>query len=106
MLGKLRGAALRLAVGKECQGQLQIDFDADVAPLGDHAKPLVLEALRNLGLQTDELSKWDVSLAPRSIRMQGVLSTDAQRRVFSVVELPAGDLSAGETSPGRDRSSA
>ena len=97
VLGKLRGAALRLAVGTECQGQLQIDFDADVAPLGDNAKPIVLQALGNMGFQTDELSKWDVSLAARSIRMQGVLSTDAQRRVFSVIELPAAELAAGET---------
>jgi hypothetical protein len=100
VLEKLRGAALRLAVGKDCQGQLQVDFDADVAPLGDHAKPLVLQALGHLGMQTDELSKWEVSLAPRSIRMHGVLSTDAQRRVMSVIELPAAELNDGEGSPG------
>ncbi len=100
VLGKLRGATLRIAVGDDCRGQLQIDFGADVAPLGDMAKPLVLQAMTNLGLNNDEFSHWDVSLAPRSIRMQGVLSADAQRRVFSVIELPAADLGAGEASPG------
>jgi hypothetical protein len=98
--GALRGAALRLAIGNDCQGQLQVDFNADVAPLGNQAKPLVLHALENLGLQTDELAKWKVTLAERSIRMQGPLSADALRRVFSVIELPAADLGAAETSPG------
>jgi hypothetical protein len=96
VLETLRGASLRIAVGNDCQGQLQIDFGADVAPLGDLAKPLVLHALTNLGFPTDELSKWEVSLAPRSIRMQGTLTPEMQRRVFSVIELPAADLSGDD----------
>ena len=36
VIAKLRGANLRLAIGEKCQGQLQIDFDADVAPLKRH----------------------------------------------------------------------
>jgi hypothetical protein len=94
VLGTLRGAALRLAIDDDCQGQLQVDFDADVAPLGDLAKPLVLGALENLGLATDELATWKVSLAEKSIRMNGPLSADGQRRVFSVIELPAPKLDA------------
>jgi hypothetical protein len=94
VLGTLRGAALRLAINDDCQGQLQIDFDADVAPLGDLAKPLVLGAPENLGLSTDELSTWKVSLTGKSIRMNGPLSADAQRRVFSIIELPAPKLGA------------
>jgi hypothetical protein len=100
ILATLRGAALRVAVGKDCQGQLQIDFDAEVAPLGDDAKPLVLHALGNLGFQTDELDDWEFSLDGKSIRMRGVLSAGAQRRVFSVIELPAVNLAADESSPG------
>ncbi|MCC6491395.1 MAG: hypothetical protein IT424_00050 [Pirellulales bacterium] len=92
VVAKLRGAALRIAVGAECQGQLQIDFDADVAPLSAVAGPLVLHALENLGFPAQEISQWDVSLAERSIRMRGVLSTAAQRRVMSVLELPPVDL--------------
>jgi hypothetical protein len=100
VLGKLRGVMLRLAIAKDCKAQLQIDFDADVAPLGDSAKPIVIQALTNMGFQAEELSKWDVTLAARSIQMHGVLSTDAQRRVFSVIELPAAELKPGEASPG------
>jgi hypothetical protein len=100
VLSKLRGAALRLAVGNSCQARLQIDFDADVAPLREVAKPLVLHALANLGFQTDELDDWQVSFAPRSIRMQGVMSEDAQRRVFSVIELPTAELAPNESESG------
>lgn len=100
IIAKLRGAALRIAVGAECQGQLQIDFDADVAPLADVAKPLVVQALDNLGFPTDEVSKWEVSLADRSIRMRGVLSTNGQRRVMSIMELPAVDFKATEAPDG------
>jgi len=96
VLSKLRGANLRLAIGDSCQGQLQIDFDAEVAPLGDSAQPLVLQALNNLGISTTEFAEWKTTLAGKSIRMQGVLSTDAQRRVFSIIELPTVEMDNGE----------
>lgn len=100
VLTKLRGAALRLAIGKRCRGRLQVDFDADVEPLKKIAQPLVLEALANLGVSTAELADWRVSFADRSIHMEGDLSTDAQRRVFSIIELPSVELKPGEASAG------
>jgi hypothetical protein len=102
VLTKLRGAALRLAIGEKCQGQLQIDFDADVAPLGDVAQPLVFQALNNLGISTTELASWKVTLADRSVRMQGDLSTDAQRRIFSVIELPSVELGGSPATGGAE----
>jgi hypothetical protein len=94
VVAKLQGAALRVAVGKDCQGQLQIDFDADAAPLKDVAKPMVLDVLSNLGFRTNELAEWSFSVTGKSIHMNGTLSTNAQRRVFSVVELPAARAAA------------
>jgi hypothetical protein len=76
-----------------------------VAPFGDLAKPLVLGALQNLGLHADELAAWKVTLAGKSIRMNGPLSADAQRRVFSVIELPVPELDApadGSATAGSD----
>jgi hypothetical protein len=96
IIAKLRGANLRLAIGEKCQGQLQIDFDADVEALGDLAKPLVMQAFDNLGLSSAELADWKVTLAGNSIRMQGELSTNAQRRVFSIIELPAVEMDDAE----------
>ena len=91
VLGKLRGAALRLAVGKDCQGQLQVDFDADVAPLGDFAKPMVLQALGNLGLQTDEISKWEVSYGRDRSACMASVDRLPTAGVMSVIELPAAE---------------
>ncbi len=96
VVASLRGVTLRVAVGEKSQGQLQIDFGEDVAPLKPFAKQLVIEALGNMGFQTDELKAWDDSLTDHAIRMRGDLSTDAQRRLFSVVELPAADLNSTE----------
>lgn len=100
LLGSLRGAALRVAIADKCNAQVQIDFGADVAPLGDLAKPLVMEALTAVGMPTAELEKWDISLADRSIRLRGDLSTDAQRRLFSVIQLPAADLAPDQAANG------
>jgi hypothetical protein len=98
VLSTLRGAALRLAISDKCQGQLQIDFAADVAPLGDLAKPLVMDALSRLGMRTEEFDFWNITLEGQSILMRGDLPTDAQRRVFSLIELPAADLKDAEPS--------
>jgi hypothetical protein len=57
----------------------------------------VLHALQTLGFSTDEAAKWDLSLSARSIRMRGVLDTDGQRRVLSVIELPAVDLQGNDS---------
>ena len=56
-----------------------VGFDGKhwTAPLKDIAKPLVFEALGSLGFRTGELEGWSLTLGPRSIRMQGVLSPDA-----------------------------
>jgi hypothetical protein len=99
-LSSLRGVALRVAIGKDCQGQLQIDFGSDTSPLREHAKEIILQALENLGMQTEELAKWDIDVAARSIRMRGDLSTDAMRRLFSVIQLPAGELQPGDSGTG------
>jgi hypothetical protein len=97
VVSSLRGVNLRVAVGEKSQGQLQIDFLDNVASLEPFAKQLVMEALGNVGFQTDELDVWSLSLTDKSIRMRGDLSTDAQRRLFSVIELPAVDLKATES---------
>jgi hypothetical protein len=50
-------------------------------------------------MRTEEFDFWTVTLEKNSILMRGDLSTDAQRRVFSVIELPAADLKGAEASP-------
>ncbi len=89
VLASIQGAVLRVAVGKDVQAQLRIDFAADVAPIKAVAKEMVIQALDNLGAHVTDLESWKVELTDRAILMRGPLSKDGQRRVFSVVEIPS-----------------
>jgi hypothetical protein len=93
ILGSLKGATLRIAIGDKAQGQLRIDFDQDVTPLKAVAKDLVVQVLGDLGAHTDDMESWKVEVKDKTILMQGVLSQDGLRRVFSIVELPSAKFS-------------
>ncbi|MCA9229335.1 MAG: hypothetical protein KDA57_01680 [Planctomycetales bacterium] len=89
VLASLRGAVLRVAVGKDVQGQLRIDFDKPISAIQGIAKELVINALDNLGAHVEDLADWKLELEEKAITMRGPLSTDGQRRVFSVIEIPS-----------------
>jgi len=93
MLGSLQGATLRIAIGDDAQAQLRIDFGEDVTSLKSVAKELIVDVLGNLGAHTDDLESWKLEVKGKSIQMQGKLSEDGMRRVFSVVELPSAKFS-------------
>ncbi len=89
IFSSLQGAILRVAVGKDVQGQLRIDFAEPVAPIKSIAKELVLKTLDNLGAPINDLADWKVEIEEKAITMRGPLSKDSQRRVFSIVEIPS-----------------
>jgi len=89
VLVSLQGAVLRVAVGKDVQGQLRIDFAEPIAPIRPIAKELVLQSLENLGAHVEDLSDWKLELEEKAITLRGPLSKDGQRRVFSVIEIPS-----------------
>jgi hypothetical protein len=93
MLGSLRGATLRIAIGEQAQAQLRIDFDEDVTPLKAVAKELIVQVLGDLGAHTDDLESWKLEIKGKTILMRGKISQDGLRRVFSVVELPSAKFS-------------
>ena len=89
ILTSLQGATLRVAVGKDVQAQLRIDFGSDIASLEPVAKELVLSVLDDLGANVSDMESWKLSVKERAIHMEGPLSQDGQRRIFSVIELPS-----------------
>lgn len=93
LLSSLQGAVLRVALADDAQAQLRIDFAEDVTPLKAVAQELVLQVLGNLGANVDELQSWKTEVKGQAILMQGSLSQDGQRRVFSVIELPTAKFS-------------
>ena len=89
VLTSLQGAVLRVAVGNDVQGQLRIDFATSVAPIKGVAKQLVLGVLDDLGAHFEDLPSWKMELEDQAITMRGPMSENAQRRIFSVVEIPS-----------------
>ena len=102
IVASLRGAMLRVAIDKTASGQLEIEFGEDVAPLKSIAKPLVLEALRDMEAEVADLESWKVQLRGNVIDLRGPLSADALRKVFSVLELPAVHLGESKGRPDRE----
>jgi hypothetical protein len=103
ILASLQGAVLRVAVGKDVQGQLRIDFAKSVAPIKTVAKEMVISVLDDLGAHVADLANWKLELAEKAITMRGPLSQDGQRRVFSVVEIPSTKFSTlKDVKPGGD----
>jgi hypothetical protein len=100
ILASLRGTTLRVAIGKTAQAQLRIDFGSDVGPLKEVAKDLVLSVLDDFGANIEDMKSWKVEVKPTAIHMEGPLSQDGLRRIFSVIELPTTKFSTLKDSGG------
>ena len=85
----VQGVTLRIAVGQSAKGTLRVDFSDSPTVLGTQAKPLLLEAFNEFGAQLPGLDQWTVKTETKTIVLEGTLSTDALRRVFSLLELPS-----------------
>ncbi len=90
----LQGVTLQIAVGQSAKGTLKVDFSDSPSVLGAQAKPLLLEALDNFGASLPGLDQWTAKIDSRSIVLEGTFSTDALRRIFSLLELPSTKFSS------------
>jgi hypothetical protein len=88
-LADLRGLTLGARVTKRVHGVLRIDFDRDITVLADVAKPLFLETLGEAGAAIDEFADWDVNVSEKRISLEGDLTQDGLRRLFSFLEIDA-----------------
>lgn len=93
LISSLRGASLRIMVGDKAEAQLRIDFAQDITALDRIAGDLVIHVLEQIGVTIPGLEDWQTKVVGTSIRMQGELSQDSQRRIFSLVELPSAKFS-------------
>lgn len=93
LISSLRGASLRIMVGDKAEAQLRIDFAEDISALDRIAGDLVIGVLDEIGVTIPGLEDWQTKVVGTSIRMQGELSQDGQRRIFSLVELPSAKFS-------------
>jgi hypothetical protein len=105
ILASLQGATLRIAVGKNAQAQLRIDFSEDITPLHSVAKELVISVLDDFGANVEDLQSWKTDLQGKAIHMEGPLSEDGLRRVFSIIEIPSTKFSSLKDSTGEGETS-
>ena len=85
----VQGVTLRIAVGQSAKGTLRVDFSDSPSVLGTQTKSLLLEVLDNFGAKLPGLDQWTAKTELKSIVLEGTFSTDALRRVFSLLELPS-----------------
>jgi hypothetical protein len=103
IVSSVRGMALAVRVTNRTYGKLKVDFNRDIGPLADVAKPLLLEVLRKAGAEIDEFAIWKSDSSPKQISIEGELTASGLRRLFSFLELDATAVevaqSAGPTQP-------
>ncbi|HEY3392179.1 MAG TPA: hypothetical protein VGK58_05705, partial [Lacipirellulaceae bacterium] len=95
-IASLRGLMLGARVTNRVHGVLRIDFDRDVTVLSDVAKPLFLETLGDAGAAIDEFANWEVKVGDKRISLEGDLTQDGLRRLFSFLEIDATAVDADE----------
>lgn len=97
VLLSLQGVTLSVNVTDKAEGSLRVDFGQNVAPLKTVAKPLFLEVLNKRGAMIEDFEKWNVTVGDTYIKLEGNLSTNGMRRVFSILEMPSTKFSTLST---------
>jgi len=85
----LQGVKLGALVNDRLVGRLQFDFAEDPKALAKVAKPLMLQLVGKAGAMLDEFNDWEPIVEGRSLALQGSLTDDGMRRLFSVLALDA-----------------
>lgn len=94
ILASVRGAKVGVSFGEAMIGRVQLDFANDVAPLAAMAKPVILKAVGEAGAMLPEFATWEVKVGPNSLALEGPLSEDGMRRIFSVLAIDAAAMEA------------
>jgi hypothetical protein len=93
-LASIRGLVLEVAITEGSYGRVLIHFKSDATLLAPYAKPLLLEALGNMGAMIDDVSGWTVKTEPTRFTLSGTLSPEGRRRVLSLIDHPTAALIA------------
>jgi hypothetical protein len=105
VLTSLRGVTLGARVTGRVYGKLKVDFGRNIGVLKDVAKPLLLEVMDEAGARIDEFASWNVQTEKQRITIDGELTRDGLRRLFSFLELDATGVDAaasdGPTQPSK-----
>jgi hypothetical protein len=100
ILGSLRGITLGVRVTDRIYGKLLVDFGQDASILEPVAKQLILRVLTSTGAMIDEVNDWKGSAAGNRIALEGPLTTEGMRRLFSLTTLDSAVIARSATPAG------
>lgn len=83
----VQGLTVTVGVTDKIMAEVRIDFSADVRPLGNLAKPLLIEVLDKHDLHLSDLEGFTAELLSKSVVLRGPLSIDGLRRLGSLLEM-------------------
>jgi len=87
LIAGVQGITVTVSVTDKINAELRVDFSDDVAPLGNLAKPLIIEALDQFDTHISDLQYFDAELNAKSVVLKGPLSIEGLRRVGSLLEM-------------------
>ena len=105
LLSGIRGVTLGAHVGQAIRGKLIVDFSDDAQVLDGVSKPLILGVLANAGATIDEFDQWQPAVKGRRVSIEGELSAESMRRLFSLVALDAAIVDRKLTAQATDQPS-
>jgi hypothetical protein len=88
VLASIKGFRMTVSADEDVNGVLTVEFREPVAPLGESAKAILLEALTGLGAEVEDLPKWSAMSVGTTVVMKGKLSEGAITRILSLFDLP------------------
>jgi hypothetical protein len=93
-LSGIRGLVLEVGLTDGSFGRLMVHFNDDASVLAPFAKPMILEALGNLGAMIEDIEEWKVTTEPTKFTLNGTLSEGGRKRVLSLIDHPVAALVA------------
>jgi hypothetical protein len=87
ILASLEGVKFGVKVTDRMNGRLQFDFAEAPTALGPVVKPLILAIVGKAGAMLEEFPAWTGVVEGNSIALEGDLTDEGMRRIFSLLEL-------------------
>jgi hypothetical protein len=100
----IRGVKLTLAVDKEIDGEIRVDFADSAEPLRVVGKELLLHAMQSMGASHNEIDSWRGSVEDKAYVLRGKLTEGGARMLLSPASsrtsgTPYTDISRGSEPP-------
>jgi len=89
LFGQMHGLTLSIQVTDKLTGEIRLDFGADAEPLKDVAQPLLLELLERMGMHSDEMEKWTVTMRQNAVTFGGPLTREGVQDLLSPIIRPS-----------------